>query len=108
VLREVTERPEGVSAGVARLVGTGRDRIVQAADELLSDESARRAMATARNPYGDGQAARRIADIVIHHLTGRPRETSDWEAGCGASSRASTSRPSPAGLNATRTDSAHR
>ena len=81
VLREVTERPEGVRAGVARLVGTGRDRIVQAADELLSDESARRAMATARNPYGDGQAARRIADIVIHHLTGRPRETSDWEAG---------------------------
>ncbi len=81
VLREVTERPEGVSAGVARLVGTGRDRILQAADELLSDEAARRAMATARNPYGDGQAARRIADIVVHRLTGRPRETADWEAG---------------------------
>jgi len=80
VLREVTERPEGLRAGVARLVGTGRDRILQAADELLSDESARLAMATARNPYGDGQAGRRIADIVVHHLTGRPRETADWEA----------------------------
>ena len=80
VLREVTERPEGVRAGVARLVGTGRDRILQAADELLSDETARRAMATARNPYGDGQAGRRIADIVVHHLTGRPRQTTDWEA----------------------------
>src|SRR5690606_22591706 len=65
VLREVTERPEGVRAGVARLVGTGQDRIVQAADELLSDEHARRAMATARNPYGDGQAGRRIADVAI-------------------------------------------
>ncbi|HEX7090221.1 MAG TPA: UDP-N-acetylglucosamine 2-epimerase (non-hydrolyzing) [Longimicrobiales bacterium] len=81
VLREVTERPEGVRAGVARLVGTRRERIESAADELLTDEAARSAMATARNPYGDGQAGRRIADIVVHHLTGRPRETVDWEGG---------------------------
>src|SRR5690606_23533037 len=81
VLREVTERPEGAGAGVARLVGTRRDRTVHTADELLSDEHARHAMATARNPYGDGQAGRRIADIVVHRLTGLPRETTDWEGG---------------------------
>src|SRR5690606_15110103 len=108
VLREVTERPEGVSAGVARLVGTGRDRTLRAAAALLADGAARRAMATARNPYGDGQAARRIADIVVHRLTGRPRETADWEAGGRSSSSASTFRPRSAGSRATRTISAAR
>jgi UDP-N-acetylglucosamine 2-epimerase len=77
VLREVTERPEGIQAGVARLVGTSRDRILAEAGLLLSDETARRSMTGAENPYGDGRAGTRIADIVVSTLTGAPRVTSD-------------------------------
>jgi UDP-N-acetylglucosamine 2-epimerase (non-hydrolysing) len=68
VMREVTERPEGVDAGVARLVGTDRERIVASVSELLDDETAYAAMATGRNPYGDGTASVRIADILSAHL----------------------------------------
>jgi UDP-N-acetylglucosamine 2-epimerase (non-hydrolysing) len=64
VLRETTERPEGIEAGVARLVGTDRERIFAAAAELLTSESAYRAMARSVNPYGDGRAAERIAAIL--------------------------------------------
>jgi UDP-N-acetylglucosamine 2-epimerase (non-hydrolysing) len=64
VLRETTERPEGVEAGVAKLVGTDRRAIVEAARELLADPAARRAMQRAGNPYGDGRAAARIAAIL--------------------------------------------
>jgi UDP-N-acetylglucosamine 2-epimerase (non-hydrolysing) len=64
VLRDTTERPEGVEAGVARLVGTDRERIFEAAAELLTSEAAHAAMARAVNPYGDGQAAERIAAIL--------------------------------------------
>jgi UDP-N-acetylglucosamine 2-epimerase (non-hydrolysing) len=74
VLREVTERPEAVEAGVAQLVGTDRRRIVDAAGELL--RSAQRTAVT--SPYGDGRAGERIADIVLHTLTGSPRTTEDW------------------------------
>ncbi len=81
VLREVTERPEAVQAGVARLVGMDRARIVEAAGALLSDESARLRMARAESPYGDGRAAARIADIILHTLTGAPRATRDWDVG---------------------------
>ncbi len=64
VLRETTERPEGIEAGVARLVGADRQRIVDEATRLLTDEGAWAAMATAVNPYGDGRAAERIAAIL--------------------------------------------
>ncbi len=64
VLRETTERPEGVEAGVARLVGSDRRRIVTEASRLLSDAGAYATMATAVNPYGDGHAAERIAAIL--------------------------------------------
>ncbi len=64
VLRETTERPEGVEAGVARLVGTGREGIFAAAAELLTSTAAYEAMARAVNPYGDGRAAERIAAIL--------------------------------------------
>jgi UDP-N-acetylglucosamine 2-epimerase (non-hydrolysing) len=64
VLREVTERPEGIEAGTAMVVGTDRDRIVAAAAHLLDDGPAYRAMAQAANPYGDGQAAKRIAQAL--------------------------------------------
>jgi UDP-N-acetylglucosamine 2-epimerase (non-hydrolysing) len=60
VLREVTERPEGLEAGTARLVGTDIERIVMQARRLLDDEQTHRSMAQAVNPYGDGHAAARI------------------------------------------------
>lgn len=64
VLRDTTERPEGVEAGVARLVGTDRERIFAAAAELLTTPAAYAAMARPVNPYGDGHAAERIAAIL--------------------------------------------
>jgi UDP-N-acetylglucosamine 2-epimerase (non-hydrolysing) len=64
VLREKTERPEGIEAGVAELAGTDRARIVAAASRLLTDEDAYRAMTNAVNPYGDGRAGERIAGIL--------------------------------------------
>ena len=64
VMRGKTERPEGVDAGVVRLVGTDRARIVAAVDELLDDPDAWARMARAVNPYGDGHAAGRILEIL--------------------------------------------
>lgn len=65
VLREVTERPEGVQAGTVRLVGTERGRIVSEARRLLDDPAAHAAMASAANPYGDGKAAGRIVQAIL-------------------------------------------
>lgn len=64
VLRDVTERPEGVAAGTVELVGTGRDRIAERTGRLLADPRARAAMAQARNPYGDGRASERIVGAL--------------------------------------------
>ena len=101
VMREVTERPEGVHAGVSRLVGTDRRLIADGALAVLQPSQAASQAGAPRlsvptqpaargagregqrlvdrpNPYGDGHAAERIADIVIHTLTGAPRRTQDW------------------------------
>jgi UDP-N-acetylglucosamine 2-epimerase (non-hydrolysing) len=64
VMRETTERPEGVAAGTARLVGTDADRIVAEANRLLDDPHAYEAMAKAHNPFGDGRASTRIVDLM--------------------------------------------
>jgi UDP-N-acetylglucosamine 2-epimerase (non-hydrolysing) len=64
VLREVTERPEAIAAGTVRLVGVDRDRIVAEAGRLLDDADAYSAMARAVNPFGDGHAAERIAEVL--------------------------------------------
>jgi UDP-N-acetylglucosamine 2-epimerase (non-hydrolysing) len=64
VMRDVTERTEGIEAGTAILVGTNRKRIVESARMLLSDEGEYRRMAKRKNPYGDGKASERIRDIV--------------------------------------------
>ncbi|WP_041686091.1 non-hydrolyzing UDP-N-acetylglucosamine 2-epimerase [Erythrobacter litoralis] len=64
VMRETTERPEGVEAGTARLVGTDEDAIVAEVTRLLDDDSAYAAMARAHNPFGDGKSAARIADLL--------------------------------------------
>ena len=64
VMRETTERPEGVVAGTAKLIGTDSDRIVSEIFTLLDDSSAYSAMARAHNPFGDGHASARIARII--------------------------------------------
>ncbi len=79
VLRGVTERPEGVHAGVAHLVGTDGPRIVRKALDLLRDRSPDGEPPKPRNPFGDGQAGERIADLVAARLLGTPRETTDWD-----------------------------
>lgn len=77
VLREVTERPEGVEAGVAQLVGTDHATILAAANALLAGGSNSGGVPAA-NPYGDGRAGERIADIIHARLTGSGRRTQDW------------------------------
>ena len=64
VMRDTTERPEGLKAGTLKLVGTDEDVIYSNFKELLENEEAYKAMANASNPYGDGFACRRIADIL--------------------------------------------
>jgi UDP-N-acetylglucosamine 2-epimerase (non-hydrolysing) len=66
VMREVTERPEAVSAGAVKLVGTDVERIVAEACRLLDDASEYRRMAQARNPFGDGMAADRIVRVIAN------------------------------------------
>ncbi|MGB3671974.1 MAG: UDP-N-acetylglucosamine 2-epimerase, partial [Phormidesmis sp.] len=68
VLRETTERPEAISAGTAKLVGTNPQQVVSSASDLLANESAYSRMAKAVNPFGDGHAAERIASIVTEYF----------------------------------------
>lgn len=70
VMRDTTERPEGVDAGTVRLVGPVADAIVDGVDELLTDEAAYSRMAEAQNPYGDGRAAERIVGACEAFLSG--------------------------------------
>ena len=70
VAREETERVEGLDAGLSLLVGTDRELIVREASRLLTDESARAAMRTGENPYGDGRAAGRIVDEIVARTAG--------------------------------------
>lgn len=65
VMRETTERPEGVTAGTAKLVGTDPDHIVAEASRLLTDAAAYESMSRAVNPYGDGNAAARICEVLL-------------------------------------------
>ncbi|HLW47116.1 MAG TPA: UDP-N-acetylglucosamine 2-epimerase (non-hydrolyzing) [bacterium] len=68
VLRETTERPEGIDAGTARLVGTDEARILTAARELLTDGAAYARMSRSRNPYGDGRASERIVAALRRYF----------------------------------------
>lgn len=68
VLRDITERPEGVEAGSARVVGISPEKIIEETERLLHDQAAYRAMAQVRAPYGDGQTAERIVRIIINFL----------------------------------------
>ena len=65
VLRDTTERPEGVEAGTLKLVGTNKDRIRREVEKLLNDEVEYKKMSDMANPYGDGNASKRIVDILL-------------------------------------------
>jgi len=69
VLRDTTERPEGIAAGTLKLAGTDENVIYGLIDELLSDETEYARMSHASNPYGDGQASKRIVDAIIEKFS---------------------------------------
>jgi UDP-N-acetylglucosamine 2-epimerase (non-hydrolysing) len=74
VMRDTTERPEGVEAGTVRLIGTAEDRIVAEVRRLLHDDAHHRAMARAVQPYGDGRAAERCVEAISDFLAAQPRD----------------------------------
>lgn len=71
VLRDTTERPEGIQAGTLKLAGTEEENIFDLADELLSDDAAHDDMAKASNPYGDGEASGKIADAIMTYFNNK-------------------------------------
>ena len=78
VLRDTTERPEGVKAGTLALVGTDYTKVKQQMEKLLDDQEQYQRMAQAKNPYGDGKACQRILDAIAYHfgLGERPKDFS--------------------------------
>jgi UDP-N-acetylglucosamine 2-epimerase (non-hydrolysing) len=68
VLRDTTERPEGIEAGTLKLAGTDEETIYNLAYELLNNQETYDAMSKASNPYGDGEASRRIVEAILHHF----------------------------------------
>nr|WP_219639369.1 UDP-N-acetylglucosamine 2-epimerase (non-hydrolyzing) [Cohnella sp. CFH 77786] len=68
VLRDTTERPEGIEAGTLELVGTDEEKVYGRARALLTDSAAYERMSKAANPYGDGQASKRIVQAILHHF----------------------------------------
>ena len=66
VTRDTTERPEAVEAGTVELVGTSTETLITRANRLLDDADAYKAMSLAHNPYGDGKAAVRIVEALVH------------------------------------------
>lgn len=76
VLRDTTERPEGIEAGTLELVGTSEDNVYARTNVLLTDSSLYCRMSQAANPYGDGRASERIVDAILHHF-GRMKDRPD-------------------------------
>jgi UDP-N-acetylglucosamine 2-epimerase (non-hydrolysing) len=81
VLRDTTERPEGIAAGTLKLAGTDEDQVYSMADELLRDKAAYDAMAQAVNPYGDGQASKRIVEAILYHFGLRRERPEPFQPG---------------------------
>lgn len=78
VLRDTTERPEGIAAGTLKLVGTEYENVKREMTALLEDEIQYKKMAQAKNPYGDGQASRRILDAIAYHFGQMPDRPQDF------------------------------
>lgn len=81
VLRDTTERPEGIAAGTLKLAGTDEAEVYAMAKELLTNQEAYNAMAHAANPYGDGEASRRIVEAILHHFGMRAERPEPFRAG---------------------------
>lgn len=81
VLRDTTERPEGIEAGTLKLAGTDEDTVYELTHELLTDASAYEAMAKAANPYGDGKASKRIVEAILHHFGKRSERPEPFRPG---------------------------
>lgn len=79
VLRRETERPEAVAAGTVKIAGVEKDTIVRMAKELLEDEAAYAKMAHAANPYGDGEASRRIIEAIMYAFGLRAERPADFQ-----------------------------
>jgi len=73
VLRDTTERPEGIEAGTLKLAGTEEEQVYSLANELLTDKAVYEEMAQAANPYGDGFASKRIVEAILYHFGRRPQ-----------------------------------
>jgi UDP-N-acetylglucosamine 2-epimerase len=78
VMRKETERPEAVAAGTVRMTGVEEETIFFLGSELLSDQNTYRRMAHAVNPYGDGQACRRIVDAIQWHFHQRSQPPEEF------------------------------
>lgn len=81
VLRDTTERPEGIEAGTLKLAGTDEDQVYHLANELLTDSVAYETMAQAANPYGDGYASERIVQAILHHFGKRSERPEPFRPG---------------------------
>ncbi|WP_313638602.1 non-hydrolyzing UDP-N-acetylglucosamine 2-epimerase, partial [Paenibacillus sp.] len=68
VLRDTTERPEGIDAGTLELVGTDEEKVYERTHALLTDNELYQSMSRAANPYGDGKASQRIVNAILHHF----------------------------------------
>ncbi len=79
VLRDTTERPEGIEAGTLKLAGIEEDHIYQLANELLTDPTAYEKMSKASNPYGDGEASRRIVEAIFYHFNKRNERPKEFQ-----------------------------
>lgn len=79
VLRDTTERPEGIAAGTLKLVGTEYENVKREMTALLEDETQYQQMAQAKNPYGDGQASQRILDAIAYHFGQMPDRPQDFD-----------------------------
>ena len=83
MLRDTTERPEGIAVGTCVKVGTQVETIVRTAVELLTSEAACNRMARATNPYGDGRAAERIKGAIAYVVTGEGPRPSEFHPNIG-------------------------
>lgn len=78
VLRNVTERPEGVTSGVLKLAGTEENNIISLATELLNNQDIYKSMVNAKNPFGDGIASKRIVNAILYHFNKIDKKPEDF------------------------------
>jgi UDP-N-acetylglucosamine 2-epimerase (non-hydrolysing) len=80
VLRNVTERPEGIKAGTLKLAGTEEEKIFTLASQLLEDQNDYEKMANARNPFGDGNASYRIVQAILYYFDKQEKRPEDFQS----------------------------